>query len=364
MLTYTVGDRMGGQAEGIVHILVLADTSAVYVLDDSMSVASVVPVTLMVLKNDDGVALVISQVDTSILGSVTVAPGDTTLSYTAFPHSQGSDSFRYTAVDASGDTASAWVTLAVDVPNHLPVAVEDRVATTSGELVKIGVLANDLDADGDSLRVTDLSSSDPDAVVTADNNGLVHYQSAPEFVGEDRVLYTIGDGYGGASAASVVIVVTRPNSAPLVLSYQIETTVDGVVTLDLLGDSQDAEGDSLQLTEVTEPEHGSISLRENGRVDYMPEAGYTGNDAFDFTVVDIYGAQASNTVTVAVNPEPDQGDFDGDNFVGFADFVKFIYYFGFRVGDVMYRALYDLNKDGVIDLGDFLLFVEAFGAPT
>ena len=50
--------------------------------------------------------------------------------------------------------------------------------------------------------------------------------------------------------------------------------------------------------------------------------------------------------------------------MGFADFVKFIYYFGFRVGDVMYRALYDLNKDGVIDLGDFLLFVEAFGAPT
>jgi len=65
-----------------------------------------------------------------------------------------------------------------------------------------------------------------------------------------------------------------------------------------------------------------------------------------------------------VNPEPDQGDFGGDNFVGFADFVKFIHYFRFEVGDVMYRALYDLNKDGVIGLSDFLLFAEVFGAPT
>jgi len=102
----------------------------------------------------------------------------------------------------------------------------------------------------------------------------------------------------------------------------------------------------------------------DGLVDYTPSLGYDGTDSFEFAVADIHGAQVASTVVVTIAPEPDQGDFDGDAFVGFADFVKFIHYFGSRVGDVTYRALYDLNKDGVIDLGDFLLFVEVFGEAT
>ena len=99
-------------------------------------------------------------------------------------------------------------------------------------------------------------------------------------------------------------------------------------------------------------------------MDYTPNAGFTGTDSFDFIVSDTHGAQAAGQVMVTVNPEPDQGDFDVDNFVGFADFVKFIHYFGSKVGYVTYRIQYDLNRDGIIDLGDFILFVEVFGEAT
>ena len=60
------------------------------------------------------------------------------------------------------------------------------------------------------------------------------------------------------------------------------------------------------------------------------------------------------------NPPP---DFDGDDFVGFSDFLVFASVFGSRQGDGRYNAAQDLNTDGSIDFTDFLIFAQSFGGP-
>ncbi len=99
------------------------------------------------------------------------------------------------------------------------------------------------------------------------------------------------------------------------------------------------------------------------------------------TVSDVTGRQFSigiESVTLAENPtlsdelrtnrevtfnsEPSP-DFDGDDFVGFSDFLVFASVFGSRQGDGRYNAAQDLNTDGSIDFTDFLIFAQSFGGP-
>jgi extracellular elastinolytic metalloproteinase len=100
--------------------------------------------------------------------------------------------------------------------NNPPDAVDDTAATTSGTPVTVNVLANDTDAEGDTLSVT--SVSDPPngtAVRNADNT--VTYTSDGNFAGNDSFTYTASDGRG-SDTATVRITVTAPNRPDLVVS--------------------------------------------------------------------------------------------------------------------------------------------------
>src|SRR4051794_17309141 len=76
-----------------------------------------------------------------------------------------------------------------------------------------GVLANDVDVDGDVLTVT-AASDPPHGTVTVNPNGSLSYVPDPNYNGPDSFTYTISDGHGGTDAATVRITVTPVNDAP------------------------------------------------------------------------------------------------------------------------------------------------------
>ncbi len=67
----------------------------------------------------------------------------------------------------------------------------------------------------------------------------------------------------------------------------------------------------------------------------------------------------TSVITFNASPSP---DFDGDDFVGFSDFLIFASVFGSRRGDGTYDARIDLNSDGSIGFTDFLIFAQSFGS--
>ena len=70
--------------------------------------------------------------------------------------------------------------------------------------------------------------------------------------------------------------------------------------------------------------------------------------------------RSNSEVTFNNAPSP---DFDGDDYVGFSDFLIFASAFGTRQGEGRYRAAQDLNTDGSVDFTDFLIFAQSFGGP-
>ena len=57
-------------------------------------------------------------------------------------------------------------------------------------------------------------------------------------------------------------------------------------------------------------------------------------------------------------------DYDGDGVVGVGDFLLFVARFGTNQGDPSYEAEYDLDGDGQVGVSDFLVFFGFFGQST
>ena len=72
--------------------------------------------------------------------------------------------------------------------------------------------------------------------------------------------------------------------------------------------------------------------------------------------------ELATTTAISFNSAPSP-DLDGDDYVGFSDFLIFVSVFGSRQGDGTYDAGVDLNSDGSIGFTDFLIFAQSFGGP-
>jgi hypothetical protein len=114
-----------------------------------------------------------------------------------------------------GSVTSRVATLVVNAP---PLAGPDVVYRWSGEgfVVEAGtLLANDLDADGDSLSLTGISATSSHGAALALNGRFVTYTPPVGYNGEDTFTYNIADSRG-ASASALVTVSVLANAMQIV----------------------------------------------------------------------------------------------------------------------------------------------------
>lgn len=134
-----------------------------------------------------------------------------TRSFTGTPpqNYNGALDIRVTASDGALETSDVF-TLDINAVNDAPVAVSEGGfvvgAGISVTFAAAGLLANDVDVDGDALTITSVTSTSGNATVEIDANGNVVYTADTGFVGEDTFTYTISDGELTSTAEVSVIV--------------------------------------------------------------------------------------------------------------------------------------------------------------
>jgi hypothetical protein len=190
--------------------------------------------------------------------------------------------------------------------NTPPVARDDSAVVEEDETASAPVLANDGDADGDVLTLT--AVGDPAHGSASIAGTAVVYTPDVDFVGTDAVTYTVGDGRGGEASGTLVVTVTAVNDDPDPEDDALSLAEDGSTTHDVLANDEDVDGDTLVVSSVEAPEHGTASVGPDGRsVVYAPEPDWNGIDTFSYTVTDGHGgtdeAEVMATVT-AVNDPP------------------------------------------------------------
>ena len=299
---YTIGDGRGGTASANVAVTVTPQPNRPPVaIDDAATTLINTPVAVNVLANDsdpDGDPLAIAGVTTPANGSVVASGG--TVTYTPALRFTGVDRFTYTIDDGRGGTATANVTITVNAaPNQPPIAVNDAVTTPSGTPVTIDALANDSDPDGDPLTIASVGT--PTLGSATITNNRVVYTPAAGVAGVDTFNYTINDGRGGTATATITVTIAPPaNQPPVAVNDGVVTQVSTAVTIDVLANDSDPDGDPLTIVATSAPTNGGTVQVVNGEILYTPLRGFIGNDVFTYTISDGRGGTATATVLVIV----------------------------------------------------------------
>ncbi|WP_140052421.1 tandem-95 repeat protein, partial [Vibrio parahaemolyticus] len=231
---------------------------------------------------------------------VSIENGIATISPTA--DWNGSETLTFTATDPSGESISQTVNFTV-----APVAdiVADKATVVEDTPTIIKVLGNDtFEGDGKVVSL-DTNNGPANGTVSINPDGSVTYTPNDNYVGKDTFTYIVTSG-GVSESTTVNVDVTPVNDAPMAKG-DIATTQEGTaVTIDVLPNDTDVDGDKLSIQSASAPEaQGKVEIVD-GKLVFTPAENFNGDAEITYTVTD--GAltdQATVKVTVnAVNDTP------------------------------------------------------------
>lgn len=103
-----------------------------------------------------------------------------------------------------------------------------------------------------------------------------------------------------SDSGSATLIVVTANRPPVALDGAVTTDEDTAVTVNVLSNDSDADGDPLAVASVAPGAHGSVAIGSDDTVIYTPDADYYGVDSFTYVVTD---GELTDTATVAVTVE-------------------------------------------------------------
>ena len=302
IFSYTMSDGHGGTDTATITVTVAPISDPPVANDDVITVPKDSSNNqLDVRANDydpDNNPLTITSVTTPLHGSAST--NGLYVVYTPTAGYIGPDTCSYTINDGTGNTDTAIISLTVAIINNPPNAYDDTatvVEDSTGN--QLNVLSNDNDPNGDPITI--IGVIQPPHGTVSYTTTYVLYTPAPNYHGSDSFTYTISDG-GSTDSARVNMTITSVNDLPVAADDIATVSEDSSNNqLNVQANDMDEDGDTLVITTVTTPAHGSVTFTAL-YVMYTPAQNYTGIDTFVYTIVDGHGGSDTATVTVTVTP--------------------------------------------------------------
>ncbi|MCB9390203.1 MAG: tandem-95 repeat protein [Acidimicrobiia bacterium] len=360
-IDYVVADDDGNVSDpATVTVTVQAPLVPPVAVDDDAVTEPGVPVGIDVVGNDSDSDGVIDPTTVMLIDPVTqeptsdpvTIPGEGTyevdpvtgeVTFTPEDGFVGESTIDYVVSDDDGNVSDpATVTVTVEAPQAVPVAVDDDAVTEPGVPVGIDVVGNDADSDGviDPTTVmlidpvTETPTSGP-VVIPGEGTyevdpvtGEVTFTPEDGFVGESTVDYVVADDDGNVSdPATVTVTVQAAQAVPVAVDDDAVTEPGVPVGIDVVGNDSDSDGvidpTTVMLIDpvtqeptsdpVTIPGEGTYEVDPvTGEVTFTPEDGFVGESTVDYVVADDDGNVSDPaTITVTVQASPDGPDQPG-----------------------------------------------------
>ncbi|RPI38808.1 MAG: tandem-95 repeat protein [Methanoregulaceae archaeon] len=306
-------------------------------------------------------------------GSWEITPVDSAASFGQT--SLALDSGNYPRISYYDGTNSAlkyaWLT-----GNRAPAPVLDTYTTPRDAALIIaapGVLANDIDLDGDDLTAS-LQNLPSNGTVTMNADGSFVYTPADGYTGSVLFTYLADDGDLSAAATVIINVLPTLNHRPVARNNSYVMPVNGMLEVPapgILGNDDDADGDHLSAIMKTKTTHGKVILDTDGSFRYTPQLNYQGTDLFSYVANDSHIDSKVAWVSILVTNKPllplpgltklptdpdGDGIFEDLNANGRLDFADVVLYFNQMTWIAANEPVcaFDLNGNGRIDFADIV----------
>ena len=235
---------------------------------------------------------------------------DNKLIYTPNPGFIGSDKYTYTVTSGGiEEVANVFIFMTNTPPTASnQFAVTDEDTPVSGDVLRLII-----DPDGDPLHVVDFqiegspTNHPAGATVTIDGsgtfvlnaNGSYTFTPVKDWNGiVPTITFNVSDNTGGSPTQSSLDITVRPIDD--IADDSVSTHAGKPITIDPFINDNFSNSDK-KITGVTAPAHGTVTISLDGKtVIYTPNAGYVGNDVFDYTVTS-GGRPETATITVTMN---------------------------------------------------------------
>ncbi|MEO0328860.1 MAG: putative Ig domain-containing protein [Pseudomonadota bacterium] len=314
-ITYTIDDGEGGTDTASVDVEVRSVNDAPTVVavipdqvsQDSNSISFNVAASFTDLDADPlaysatGLPAGISIGETSGEIAGTIAPNASQ----GGPASDGSYTVTITADDGLGGTVQTqfnWSisniapSVVVSLPN---VALVDG---QSGVSIPTSNAFDDSDLDTLTFSASNLPNGLSIDPVSGEISGTV--DGSASLSGTYIVTITANDGEGGQASTPFEIAVA--NVVPLAADDIATTSEDQSITISILANDIDTDGDSQTVVSAT-AQNGQVVINPNGTITYIPDLNYNGVETINYIINDGEGGTAAASVTItvlAVNDAP------------------------------------------------------------
>ncbi|HCE2207343.1 TPA: tandem-95 repeat protein, partial [Vibrio parahaemolyticus] len=212
----------------------------------------------------------------------------------------GKETITFTAKDPSGENVSQTVNFTVASVADI---VADKATVVEDTPTIINVLSNDTFESTDKVVSLDADNGPKNGTVIVNNDGTVTYTPDDNYVGKDTFTYVVTSG-GVSESTTVTVNVTPVNDAPVAKDDIATTQEDTAVTIDVLPNDTDVDGDKLSIQSASVPEtQGTVEIVD-GKLVFTPAENFHGDAEITYIVTDGQLTDEAK-VTVTVNPVND-----------------------------------------------------------
>jgi len=314
--TYEISDDLHGNDTALVNITVEPSDEPPVAVDDVFDGIEDTNLQISVadlLSNDtdvDNDVLELVSVLNAVNGSVSLVGG--TITFVPDHNFDGQAGFEYVVTDNIDGSDTGNVIINVASTNRAPVAELDQFVSVEDTPIVVTIaelLANDSDADGDTLIFEGIVGDVIDGSVTILPDGSLSIVGRENFNGELSITYQIGDGRLSSSSTANLLVDFAPvNDAPDPVDDGVFVTAEDVaIAIDLAGlltNDTDIEGDVLSFVRVLDPVNGLVEVNGSDAI-FTPRVDYFGNAGFSYEVTDGNGGFSIAFVEISVTPNQD-----------------------------------------------------------
>ena len=266
------------------------------------------PLTITVTDTEteeEGVALTVTVSDQTLVpeeGINLVQDGqDFTLVLTPVLNQFGNAEVTLTATDSKGQETVETIALTVNPINDPPVADDQARSGLGTDALTLVLTASDVENDPLTFRVVDTPLY---GTLSGEAPNLVYTPNA-DLTMVDSFTFVANDGTDDSNVATVTLNM-KASINPWDLSDAYETVGGCAVIADaangLLANDSDEDGDLIQASLVTPPNHGSVDIQADGSFIYIPSLPLHQSDSFTYVSSDGVG-ESQPIVTITIDSD-------------------------------------------------------------